>query len=152
MRAAPAVSVGCSRAGAWRGLLALMPALAVAALVAWVLGHLQRPVWPALLVVLPVTALAWWQIRTGAVTLAWDGQRWSADGEPGALDLMLDLGPWMLLRLRPAEPARRTIWIPVSAADAGSAWHALRAAVYSRVPTSTAAVRPAEHVGVAKAD
>ena len=133
-------------------MLALMPALAVAALVAWMLGHFQRPAWPALLVVLPAAALAWRLARTESVTLAWDGQRWSADGRPGGLELMIDLGPWMLLRLQPDEPARRAIWIPVSVADAGAAWHALRAAVYSRAAKSTAAVRPAEHGRAAKAD
>ena len=152
MRAAPAVNVTCTRAGAWRGFLALMPALAAAALVAWALGHLQRPAWPALLVALPVAALAWRQARPEAVTLAWDGQHWRANGCPGSLDLMIDLGPWMLLRLRPDEPARRAIWIPVSAADAGAARHALRAAVYSGPSHSTPDARSAEPGNAAKAD
>ena len=152
MRAAPAVSVSCNRAGAWRGFLALMPALAAAALVAWALGHLQRPAWPALLVALPVAAVAWRQARPEAVTLAWDGQHWRADGCPGSLDLMLDLGPWMLLRLRPDEPAQRVFWIPVSAADAGAARHALRAAVHSRTSKPTPGARSAEPGNTAKAD
>ena len=152
MRAAPAVSVICSRAGAWRGALALLPGLAAAALVAWALGHLQRPAWPALLVAVPVAVWAWRRARPQAVTLAWDGQRWSADGSPGHLDLMIDLGPWMLLRLRPDKPARRSVWLPVSPVDAGAAWHALRAAVYSLAATSNPGAGAAEHGSTAKAD
>ena len=129
-----------------------MPALAAAALVALALGHLQRPAWPALLVALPVAALAWRQARPEAVTLAWDGQHWRADGCPGRVDLMIDLGPWMLLRLQPDEPARRAIWIPVSAADAGASRHALRAAVYSRRSKPTPSAQSAEHGNAAKAE
>ena len=129
-----------------------MQALAAAALVAWALGHLQRPAWPALLVALPVAALAWRQARPESVTLAWDGQHWTADGCPGKVDLMIDLGPWVLLRLQPDEPARRAIWIPVSAADAGAARHALRAAVYSRSSKPTPRARSAKHGNAAKAD
>ena len=129
-----------------------MPALAAAAVAAWMLGHLQRPAWPALLVVLPVAALAWRLARQEPVTLAWDGQLWCADGRPGRLDLMIDLGPWMLLRLRPDEPARRTTWIPVSVADAGASWHALRAAVYSRASKFMPSPVTAERGTVAKGD
>ena len=129
-----------------------MPALAAAAVAAWMLGHLQRPAWPALLVALPVAALAWRQARPEAVTLAWDGQHWRANGCPGSLDLMIDLGPWMLLRLQPDEPARRAIWIPVSAADAGAAQHALRAAVYSRSSKPIPSPPPAEHGTATKGD
>ena len=129
-----------------------MPALAAAALLAWALGHLQHPSWPAWLVVLPVAALAWWWARPEAVTLAWDGQQWRAGDGPGSLDLMIDLGPWMLLRLQSGKSARHAIWIPVSAADAGASWHALRSAVYSRAPKSTAGAQPAEPGSTAKAD
>ena len=152
MRAAPAVSVTCNRAGAWRGFLALIPALAAAALVAWALGHLQRPAWPAFLVALPVAALVWRQARPELLTLAWDGQHWRADGCPGHLRLMIDLGSWMLLRLRPDEPARRAIWIPVSAADAGATQHALRAAVYNHSSKPTPSPPPAERGTAAKGD
>ena len=152
MRAAPAVSVICSRAGAWRGAQALLPGLAAAALVAWALGHLQRPAWPALFVAVPVAVLAWRRARPQAVTLAWDGQRWHADGCPGSLQLMIDLGPWMLLRLRPDDPARPAVWIPVSAADAGAARHALCAAVHSGGSKPAPGAGVAEHGSTAKAD
>ena len=141
MRSAPAVSVACSPGCAWRCVVTLLPAVATAALLAWGAAHLQLPSGPACLVVtviaLLVALLAWRRARPHALLLAWDGQRWTADGCAGDLDLMIDLGPWMLLRLRPADTPRRAVWIPVSMSTTGMARHALRAAVYCR------AARPA---------
>jgi NAD(P)-dependent dehydrogenase (short-subunit alcohol dehydrogenase family) len=48
MRAAPAVSVRAGRSLGWRVFQAGVAALAVTALAAWVLGHLQSASWPAL--------------------------------------------------------------------------------------------------------
>ena len=156
MRAAPAVSVRCSLGGAWRSVVALLPALATAALLAWGAGHLQWASGPAWLVVVLATCLvalvAWRRARPQPLLLAWDGQRWTADGHAGDLDLMMDLGPWMLLRLRPDETARRAFWIPVSAADTGAAGHALRAALYSRAAKRASDALPAERASAAKAD
>ena len=136
MRAAPAVSVRASRAGAWRGLQALLCALAAAATAAWVLGHLQQTAWPALAAGAVAGVLAWWLAPERAVDLSWDGQRWSAGGAAGRLDVMLDLGPWMLLRLQPVAEPRAPVWIPIAAAEAGAAWHALRAAAYGHAPVN----------------
>ena len=129
-----------------------MPALAVAALAAWGLGHLQRPLWPALVLALPVAAWAWWMSAPSPVLLNWDGQQWSANGRVGRLDLMIDLGPWMLLRLRPAERPRRSVWIPVAAGEAGASRHALRAAVYCQAPEPTPGARSDERGNAAKPD
>ena len=59
------------------------------------------------------------------------------------LAVALDLGPFMLIRLRPAG-ARRHDWWAVTAAEAGAAWPALRAALYSRPPETTPRGRPPE--------
>jgi hypothetical protein len=145
MRPAPAVAVSCNGGKAWRALQALLPAIAAAALTAFTLLHLELAAWPAwLLVAAAVGLLAWRLARLHQQLLRWDGQVWSVDGTPGALAVMIDIGPALLLRLRP-EPRGAVRWIAVTQAEAASAWHALRAAVYSRPPKPTAPrVRPPE--------
>lgn len=156
MRAAPAVSVTCSLGGGWRCVVTLLPALATGALLAWGAAHLQlasASAWLAVaLITFMVALLAWRRARPKVLLLAWDGQRWTAAGCAGDLDLMMDLGPWMLLRLRPDDTTRRAVWIPVSAADAGAAQHALRAAVYSRTAKPASEAPAAAHGSTAKAD
>ena len=146
----------CSLGGAWRWEVTVLPALATAALLAWAAAHLQWPrasAWPALALTTSLVALlAWRRARPQALLLAWDGQRWTADGCAGDVDLMMDLGPWMLLRLRPDDPRRRAVWIPVSATDAGSARHALRAALYSRTAKPASDALPAAPGTAEKAD
>ena len=151
MRTAPAVSVPCSLGGAWRVFQALTAASAAAAFSAWALGHLQATLWPAAAAALAAGALAWRLARCAPVVLAWDGRQWTANGIPGALDVMLDLGPWLLLRLRPVQ-SRPALWLPVSAAGAGAALHSLRAAAYSRTPVAGPGVRPAAPGHLAEAD
>ena len=145
MRPAPAVAVSCSGGSGWRALQAVLPALAAAALTAFTLLHLERPAWPAWLLAAAATGLLAWRLsRPRQQLLRWDGQLWSVDGTPGRLAVMIDIGPALLLRLRPETrgPAR---WIAVTQSEAASAWHALRAAVYSRPPKPTAPrVRPPE--------
>ena len=149
----------CSLGGAWRWVVTLLPALATAALLAWAAAHLQlssASVWAAVVLITSLVALvarvAWRRARPQGLLLAWDGQRWSADGCAGDLELMMDLGPWMLLRLRPDDPRRRAVWIPVSATDAGSARHALRAALYSRTAKPASDALPAALGTAEKAD
>jgi hypothetical protein len=142
MHAAPAVSV-CSRgAGWWRAFNVLLPALATAALCAWLLAHAQRPVWPAVLLVPCTALLLWLLVKPLAFDVRWDGERWLApgpdqQGEEGRLDVMLDLGSWLLLRWRPSLSSRRGQWFSVRATEARPDLHALRAAVYCRRPEPT---------------
>ena len=152
MHAAPAVSVWCGGAGAWRACRAALPALAATALGAWALEHLQWAVWPALGLAPAVAALAWGWARPQPLHLAWDGQQWHADGRAGQLDLMMDLGPWMLLRLLPHDAPRRSLWIALDASDAGVNHHALRAAVYCRPPEPTRRAQVAQAGNAAKPD
>ena len=143
MRAAPAVSVQAGRSLGWRVFQAGVAALAVTALAAWVLGHLQSASWPALALGPPAAVAAWMAFRCPSVALAWDGQVWAADSQTGTLDVMLDLDGWLLLRLRPNDATQPVRWMPVSRADAGPAFHALRAAVYCRAYEPTPGVSPA---------
>ncbi|MBU6260951.1 MAG: hypothetical protein KGL18_15725 [Burkholderiales bacterium] len=138
MRAAPPVRLCCRGGRAWQAVQSLLPALAAGACVAWIGGWLDLdPAAAALLAALAALlalGLAWRANAPRAVALAWDGERWSVDAEVGELEVMIDLGSWLLLRLRlrAAVPAR---WVAVAAGDAGAAMHALRCAVHARAPT-----------------
>jgi hypothetical protein len=108
-----------------------LPLLGSAAFFACLLLHLK---WPPSWAVLPgalAVVVAWWHLPPDEVHLAWDGQRWVADGQAGELQAMLDLGPWLLLRFQPLNQ-RRARWVAMSAAHTGAAHHGLRAAVYCR--------------------
>jgi len=142
VRAAPPVSVRCSGGLPWRALRVALPTLAAAAATAWVLGHAGLPTAWALVVVPAVAAGGWALTPVAPVALAWDGQRWTADGEPGALDVMVDAGAGLLLRLRPDERPRRHRWIAVTDAEAGPAMHALRAAAYAAAAALDAGAGP----------
>jgi len=144
MRPAPAVAVRCGGGAGWRGLQALLFALAAGAFSAFILLHVELPAWPALLSALAAGGLAWRLALEAPHELRWDGQTWAIDTTPGQLAVMLDLGPALLLRLRPAARGRAR-WLSVTRREAGAAWHPLRAALYSRPPhTSAPRVRPSE--------
>lgn len=143
MRNAPPVSVRCSGGAAWHALRAALPALAAGAMAAWALGHAGWPSTAALAVVSLVALWAGLLTRPATVTLVWDGQRWQADGVPGALSVMIDAGAFLLLRLQPEGRREASRWIAVTAREAGPAMHALRAAAYARV----AGVDPAAGAG-----
>ena len=136
MRAAPAVTVRCTGGWPWRLVQAVLPALAVASSAAWGLFHFEAPLAPAIAASFAAGAFAWWRAAPCACQLRWDAQVWSVDESRGRLQLMLDLGPALLLRFQP-EKKRRARWVAVTATDAAGAWHALRAAVYSRPPEAT---------------
>jgi hypothetical protein len=134
VRHAPPVGVTLSGAGAWRHGRTLLGALTAAVFAAW--GSLHLGAAPTLAAAaggaaaLLAGGLAWRAARPQPAQLRWDGASWSADAAPGEVDVMLDLQRWLLLRFRPAQGRAR--WLPVPAAEAGAAWLALRAALYSR--------------------
>jgi len=155
MRTAPAIQVSLNRFGAWRAamlVLTLFGALALSGWLAWrdELSAAHR----GIAVVVAAGAMLWLCMslaRLPAVQLAWDGQRWtlkpmaSARAEPiaGEITVSVDLGPWMLLRFRPAMSSlssrwARPSWLPVQRRGFGPHWHALRCAVYSPRPLDSA--------------
>jgi hypothetical protein len=84
----------------------------------------------------------WLLIKPLAFDVRWDGERWLAPGlsqqdEEGIVDVMLDLGPWLLLRWRPLLGSSRGQWVSVRSTEAQPDLHALRAAVYCRRPEPT---------------
>ncbi|MBZ8140456.1 hypothetical protein CLD22_11165 [Rubrivivax gelatinosus] len=131
MRHPPPVALTCSGGAPWRVARSALAAAAGASAAAWASAHLGAGS-PSVVFTLAaglVAGLAGWRLaRPLAAELRWDGATWSVDGVAGALDLMLDLGGWLLLRLRPAQGAPR--WLAVSAAEAGLRLHPLRAALY----------------------
>lgn len=139
MRSAPAVAVRCSGGRLWHGLHTVLPAVAAAALVAW--GALlagwgeSSSLALAALAAIGTGIFAFRHGRPPTVLLQWDGRRWTADGAPGRLQLMMDTGPVLLLRLHLEAGGER--WLAVAATEAGPAWHALRAAVHARRPRAT---------------
>ena len=142
MRAPPAVAVRCTGGWPWRLLNVALPALAAGVATAWLLLHLDMSPLLALIAGLTALLLAWRLSRPRQRLLQWDGQRWTADAVPGRLQLMIDAGPWLLLRLHTAPGA--ALWLAVSAAEAGAAWHGLRAAVYARTAETTPAAAAPE--------
>ena len=82
MRAAPPVTVQCTGGLAWRLMRAGLPALAVASLCAWALGHSGQSAAWALLAVPAVIALHLFRRRLPQVRVAglflWDPQRLAA--------------------------------------------------------------------------
>ena len=125
----------------WRTLSIGLPTLAVGSLGAWglqwaELGTVWVLVGASKLMALTAAGLSLRPPR--GQRLAWDGQHWRVDGHRTRVQLMLDLGPWMLLRLWPDASARPR-WMPLAASEAGTAWGALRAALYVYSPPTQAA-------------
>ena len=142
--------LGPTRLG-WAAHVALWLA-AAASVAAWVLAVNELPGGRLPWAAAGALGLALVRPRRPAAVrrLRWDGREWSlalGDGpaQPGTLAVALDLGGWLLLRLEaPQAPRRR--WLAVDRRSAGTAWHALRCAVYSARPAPggpSAAVPPA---------
>jgi len=176
MRLAPPVRVRGRGGPLWRAATIGLPALAAASLGAWALQTAGLSgVWVLVLAskLAALTAAGLALRRPLTHELVWDGQQWHVDGQATRVQVMLDLGPLLLLRLRPhlppaeaegaelaeraeraerAEPpephvraaVRPVHWLPLAASEAGPAWGALRAAVYSRAHQAPPAPRPPE--------
>lgn len=138
MRAPPAFEVTLHDAPAWRVVQAVLWALAGGALGAWLATRLDAS--PAGGVVLPAglaasalaCAIGWGLGRPQQAQLRWSGQRWELLHQgvwaAAAPRVMIDLGDWLLLRVKTrAAPAR---WIGASQASIGPSGQLLRAALY----------------------
>ncbi len=164
MRAPPPVEYTSAPGRAWRGALALLFAASVAVPVAWGLpyaashwGSLQHDIFFTLLADPAVQGglaawlgasvfAAFWVSRrvSGGCerTLRWDGQEWVLPAWPGAgmdsrgdVSLMLDLGPWMLVRFLPYAGADGggvgATWLPFYLAGDLARWASLRGALWN---------------------
>jgi hypothetical protein len=150
MRGAPPVSVTCEGGPLWAGFQAGLPALAGAALATWLVTWAELP--PAagaglVLLASAAAGLAGWQwLRLRSAPLAWDGACWSAGlpADCGQVEIMVDLGAWLLLRFRPESAAAPVRWLAVSGKGAGGALHGLRVALHGSPPRPAAGLRSAE--------
>ena len=167
MRAPPPVEYASALGRAWRAALSLLVGASVAVPLAWGLPYLAAhwgsrqpdalfdalgdPLVQAALVlwVLAMAVAAAWLARRGAAagerTLRWDGQDWvlagGADGgadQRGDAQLMLDLGPWMLVRFLPYAIGTggfgsfgAASWLPLTVAGDLARWAALRGALWN---------------------
>ena len=162
MRAPPPVEYTSALGRAWRAALSLLVGASVAVPLAWGLPYLAAhwgSRWPdalsqalanplvqaalALWAAAMVMAAVWLARRSGTAgecTLRWDGQEWvlvgEAHGRPdqrGDAVLMLDLGPWMLVRFLPHGAGRvgGAIWLPLAMAGDLARWAALRGALWN---------------------
>ena len=148
MKVSPAFEMELRHFGVWRAGVAVLVLLAAASLVAWVASlHSPAPTvaWlaggAACLVVL-ASNLA----RTRRPQrLRWDGEAWhlgpagaaGQDGEAVDVAVTVDLGVWMLLRVRSLQAPRwrPDAWLPAQRRGHEAHWHALRCAVYSPRPS-----------------
>jgi hypothetical protein len=132
VRQAPPIALTLSGSGAWRVAHVALPALSAAVAVFWLSLWLALPfaLHLAALTSVLIAAMVWSGSRPRPVHLRWNGEYWAADGRAGEVDVMLDLGPWMLLRFRPPDDVPR--WLPVPRREAGPAEQGLRAALYAR--------------------
>ena len=160
MRAPPPVEFTSALGRAWRAALSLLVGASVAVPLAWGLPYLaahwggSRPdpliaalgdpfvqaaiaIWLAAMVV-----AAFWLARrrsaAGERTLRWDGLDWvlagDAGGRPdqrGDAALMLDLGPWMLVRFLPHAGLGSATWLPLTVGRDLARWAALRGALWN---------------------
>ena len=160
MRAPPPVEFTSALGRAWRAALSLLVGASVAVPLAWGLPYLAAhwggsrpdPVIEALGSPLVQVAIALWlaamavaafwlarrRAAAGERTLRWDGQDWvlagDADGRPdqrGDAALMLDLGPWMLVRFLPHAGMGSATWLPLTAGLDLARWAALRGALWN---------------------
>jgi hypothetical protein len=136
----PAVEVTLAPGRREQWLVAAAHAMAVSFLGAWLAEHAGAPVvaaWALAGVVGAWLGLKVLQPMVGA--LRWDGECWwhlpYAEGAHPLhrVDLMMDLGGWVLLRARAERGQRRLLpghWCGISRRDAGHGWHGLRLALY----------------------
>lgn len=136
MRGAPPVQLTSGSDARWCGGEAALAAMTAAVAAAWMILHLGFGlvvVVAAALTAASVVAAGWWrwQRQQAAHTLAWDGETWRCDGQPGEALLMLDAGAWLLLRFVPHE-AGCARWLPVGVARCGAPAHLCRVAVQAQ--------------------
>jgi hypothetical protein len=122
----------------------LLHAAAAGALGAWLARWLDAGLAGMVAALAFAAAAAWagWRWSSApACRIVWTGAQWTtscADAAPMESDpprVMLDLGRWMLLRIRPVAGGRH-LWVGLSEGDAGASWQPFRAAVYSSVSDS----------------
>lgn len=140
MRAAPPAQATLSGGQTERRLVLALHLVTALVLVVWLSQRFDLP-WPVpgVAVSVGMSGLGWWLARRlmpdASGALRWDGQQWAllpTTAQPVPvqwLTVQLDLGPWLLLRLRLADSPHRSVWRALNQESAGSSWHGLRVAL-----------------------
>ena len=159
MRESLTVEVDVCRFRVWRAAVFVVAPAAAASLAMWAFSLQAMPLAASWLVaVLGVAGSAWVarslaEVEAGSLRCA--GGSWSfspeapnsvagslaqAGADAVELEVAMDLGSFLLLRLSPAPGAarRRKRWLPVERAGIESRWQLLRCAVYAPRPAAGA--------------
>ena len=136
MRGAPPVQMACGRDARWAAAVALLLATSSATLVGWLAWHAAPadrllPLLAAAATFGVAALTAWGRVARQALRpLAWDGRTWMLSGAPCGVEVMIDLGGWMLLRVTyPA--AGRVHWLPLGLRSDDAQTHLRRAALHA---------------------
>jgi hypothetical protein len=147
------------RFGIWRAAVGMVAGAAIAAVTAWAVALSDSQPQSGRELVMAIAAglslatigLALSLARAEAGLLACSEGVWAFVPDRGArrtgtLEVALDLGPFLLLRL--VERRRTIVWLPIQRRGVEAQWHALRCAVYSPPPLAagepTGSALPAE--------
>lgn len=128
------------RRGAWRWGVVALAGAAAASTAVWLAALFgataAASATSAAAAALAAAASAVRATRLAPLELGFDGLQWSLDGggAVGRVDVVVDLGWWMLLRHVPQDARGRVQWLPVSRARLGARWHALRCAACAGAP------------------
>ncbi len=149
MRAAPALVANLDNARFERWLIVMLHILAGAVWLAWGVLHFPHrdSGWGLRLsigLVVPAVAGLGWALARRALpmrpgSLCWTGQQWILRSPDDLalrhVQVTIDLGVWLLLRLQPAA-STASIWRVAALRSAGPAWHALRVALHAHAGTT----------------
>jgi hypothetical protein len=129
------------RFGVWQGAVWLVAGAAIAAVAAWALTMFDSEQSGRALVIAVAAGLSLATIALAiSLVLVEGGLLTGSEGvwtflsdtgarRTGTLEVSMDLGAFMLLRL--VERQRTIAWLPVQRRGVETQWHALRCAVYS---------------------
>jgi hypothetical protein len=135
MHAAPPVRIACNGGASWPRIQIALTAFAGATLGLFVAGWLEWRAVPTAATAAAASLVCGWLASRWAagplVSLVWDGQAWTVGEERGRVDVMLDLGGWLLLRHCAGGSARSVRWLAVGAGAAPESFHLWRAALYA---------------------
>ena len=151
MRHAPAVRVPCVAGPLWRALPVALVSLTTMVVVVWLLRladvEMRWSLAVALISAVVLAQVSWRATRPTHRHLEWNGARWALLVAPQApplelkvMDVMMDLGDWLLLRTR--TESGRVHWLPVSRSNAPADFRALCRAAYSRGPAPSRVLLP----------
>ena len=159
MRAAPALEATLDSARPERVLIVILHVTAGLVWVTWGVLHSAMQVgWVGLLAMHAAVGLisgglglllARRALPVAAGRLGWTGQHWvlrqQVDQVLHRVQVTLDLGTWLLLRLQPTANSQ-PIWRIARQRTAGPTWHALRVALHAHTGVTKAEDNPTRGV------